>query len=1341
MGNTTRFILALMVVMLLLNFVVSLSMKSTINISTDQLALLALKSHVNSDLLTTNWSTSISVCDWIGVTCGSRHQRVTALNLFGMNLSGTMPPHLGNLTFLAKLRIGNNSFHGSLPTELANLRRLKSINLMNNNFNGEIPSWFCSFAKLQNLSLNGNNFMGVIPSCLCSLSKLELLSLYRNNLQGQIPGAIGNISNLRWLYLGYNQLTGFIPSSIFSISSLIHFVINNNQLVGSIPSIQLNISSMEIIDLTSNNFTGHIPPNMFDYLPKLKGLYLSRNQLFGRIPVNLFKCHELEELSLSHNYLEGIVSGEIGNLTLLKILYLGYNDLKGKIPPQISNLLSLEILSLSYCHLVGAIPSIIGNLTTMKFLDFSYNNLTGQIPLQFGNLAKLEDLYLGSNSLSGIIPPSIFNSSTVRLIELELNRLSGYLPLTIGLWLPKLEILELGGNELSGSIPVSISNASRLTVLGFEMNSFSGYIPNDLGNLRDLQILNLELNNLACTPSSSELSFLTSLANCKHLRFLEFDTNPLISGKLPVSIGNLTVQEFVASGCNIKGSIPGEIGNLSNLINLDLDNNEFIGSIPTTIGRLRNLQSLSLQGNKLEGSLPTELCHLKSLGFLYFTGNKLAGPIPACLGDLVSLRYLFLGSNKFANSIPSTLTRLIDILQINLSSNYLTGSLPIDIRKWKVITSIDFSQNQLSGEISRNIGDLEDLTYLSLSGNSLQGSIPESFGGLIGLQVLDLSRNNFSGIIPKSLEKLSYLTYFNVSFNRLQGEIPDKGPFANYSIQSFMGNKALCATPRLRLSLPPCKANSFGKHSRKAIQLVEYILVPIGSTMLVLALVLIFLRRRKRNADLPTDQENLQNLAEWRRVSYQELYQATDGFSDIKLLGVGSFGSVYQGTLSDGLSIAAKVFKLELEGAFKSFDIECEVLRNIRHRNLIKIISSCSNTDFKALVLEFMPSGSLEKWLYSHNHFLDILHRLNIMIDVASALEYLHHGYATPVIHCDLKPSNVLLDEDMVAHLGDFGIAKLLGEEDSTIHTMTLATIGYMAPEYGLEGIVSTKGDVYSFGILLMETFTRKKPTDEIFSGEMSIKYWVKEALPSALTEVVDSNLLNNGERGYSATRDCALSILQLACECSEDVSEKRIDMKEVVAKLKTTEIKFLMNRKALISFGEQSFPTLLEIKNRVPHNSEKPIINILILSTKYSLALGPAKGFSPWKIYTQKPFKISQNASSPKHFGAEAPGNEPFTQILISDVNLIFLAVLNLSQNNLVRPIPRGNQVDTFTNESYIGNAWLCGFPLSKKCGNGEVTESPPSISDEDDDYARVLNLKFVMMGYGCGLVFGLRI
>ncbi|XP_039025762.1 receptor kinase-like protein Xa21 [Hibiscus syriacus] len=292
---------------------------------------------------------------------------------------------------------------------------------------------------------------------------------------------------------------------------------------------------------------------------------------------------------------------------------------------------------------------------------------------------------------------------------------------------------------------------------------------------------------------------------------------------------------------------------------------------------------------------------------------------------------------------------------------------------------------------------------------------------------------------------------------------------------------------------------------------------------------------------------------------HTKLHQATDGFGDSRLLGSGSYASVYQGTLLDGMTFAVKVFKLELKGAFKSFDVECEVLRNIRHRNLTKIISTCSNNhDFRALVLEFMPNGSLDKWLYSNNHFLDILQKLNILIDVASAVEYLHHGHTTPVVHCDIKPSNVLLDEDMVASLSDFGIAKLLCIEDSMIQTRTLATFGYMAPEYGSEGIVSIKGDVYSFGILMMETILGKKPTDEMFIGEMSLKNLAEESIACMLDKVGDTNFLSTAEKKHLVANHCALSILQVALECSGEMPDERLDMKEVVSKLEKIKVNLL---------------------------------------------------------------------------------------------------------------------------------------------------------------------------------------
>ncbi|PHT89796.1 hypothetical protein T459_04909 [Capsicum annuum] len=279
MGRSCNLLLPLAVFILLIHFHTSLS--TVTNISTDEASLLSFKSHSISfgpnNILATNWSSSSPVCSWIGVTCSSRHHRVVALDISSMQLHGTIPPHLGNLSFLVSLNIKNNTFHGDLPEELAHLHRLKLIDVTNNNFTGAIPSFLGLLPNLRIMILSNNQFSGKIPSALSNLTKLEVLRVQRNFLHGEIPRELGDLRYTAFIDMQGNQLTGSVPTSIF------------------------NITTMQIIALTTNNLTGKLPMTICDHLPNLKVLDISNNYLDGIIPPTLEKCRKLQTSSLFRN--------------------------------------------------------------------------------------------------------------------------------------------------------------------------------------------------------------------------------------------------------------------------------------------------------------------------------------------------------------------------------------------------------------------------------------------------------------------------------------------------------------------------------------------------------------------------------------------------------------------------------------------------------------------------------------------------------------------------------------------------------------------------------------------------------------------------------------------------------------------------------------------------------------------------------------------------------------------------------------------------------------------------------------------------------------------------------
>jgi hypothetical protein len=383
-----------------------------------------------------------------------------------------------------------------------------------------------------------------------------------------------------------------------------------------------------------------------------------------------------------------------------------------------------------------------------------------------------------------------------------------------------------------------------------------------------------------------------------------------------------------------------------------------------------------------------------------------------------------------------------------LSKNSFSGSLLKEVGMLTKIDKLDVSDNHLSGSIPDTMGECISLEYFSLQGNFFRGIIPSSLVSLRGLRYLDRSRNQFSGSIPSVLQNITLLEYLNVSFNMLDGEVPKEGVFGNTSALVVAGNNKLCGGIS-HLHLPPCPVEHMKlatHHNYRLIAVIVSVVVFLLTVLLIISICLMRKRNKKPSSNSPT-------IDQLTMVSYQDLYQATDGFSSRNMIGLGGFGSVYKGNLMpEDKTIAVKVLDLDKKGAHKSFIAKCNALKNIRHRNLVKILTYCSSIDykgqeFKALVFEYMENGSLEQWLHpreengEHPRRFDLNQRLNIIIDVASALHYLHHECEQLILHCDLKPSNVLIDEDIVAHVNDFGIARLISAIVGTSHTNT-STIG-----------------------------------------------------------------------------------------------------------------------------------------------------------------------------------------------------------------------------------------------------------------------------------------------------------
>ena len=573
---------------------------------------------------TLNWSGSTAIGSWDGVTLDGSPLRVTNLVLSDSQLTGTIPPELGNLNNLERLSLTRNQLTGDIPPELSLLTNLQLLALGGNQLSGEVPSSLGNITNLEELYLWGNQLTGPIPVGLGTLNNLRELSLGENQLTGMIPAELGSLANLQGLYLSDNQLSGEIPSELGSLANLLELRLNINQLTGTIPAELGSLANLQFLSLYGNQLSGEIPAELGS-LANLEELWLYVNQLSGEIPAELGSLANLTRLALSQNQLSGEIPSSLGSLTNLQGLYLSDNQLSGEIPSELGSLTDLLELRLNINQLTGTIPAELGSLANLQFLALSQNQLSGEIPSELGSLANLlHGLLLNSNQLSGEIPAELGSLANLRYLDLNSNQLSGEIPAELGSLANLLHGLLLNSNQLSGEIPSSLGSLTDLLELRLNINQLTGTIPAELGSLANLQFLSLYGNQLS-------------------------------------------------------GEIPAELGNLANLHGLFLSDNQLTGPIPSELGSLTNLRELSLNDNQLTGMIPAELGSLANLHGLFLSDNQLTGPIPSELGSLTNLRELSLNDNQLTGMIPAELGSLANLEELFLSGNQLTGCIPVGI--------------------------------------------------------------------------------------------------------------------------------------------------------------------------------------------------------------------------------------------------------------------------------------------------------------------------------------------------------------------------------------------------------------------------------------------------------------------------------------------------------------------------------------------------------------------------------------------------------------------------------------------------------------------------------------
>ncbi|KAF3785578.1 Receptor protein kinase [Nymphaea thermarum] len=796
---------------------------------------------------------------------------------------------------------------------------------------------------------------------------------------------------------------------------------------------------------------------------------------------------------------------------------------------------------------------------------------------------RVTGLRLGGLSLGGTLPASLRNLTSLQTLELQNNNLAGPLPSLAGLG--SLSVAILHDNSFTSFPPDFFSGLASLQAVYLDHNPFAPWdIPLSLADATAL--VNFSANDAGVRGSipsfvgtfSSILSFNLAYNN--------------LTGGLPSSLSGTSLQVFWLNnqkGPKLSGGID-VLANMTDLVQVWLHSNAFTGPLPD-LAALTSITDLNLRDNRFTGPVPPSLVSIPTLKNISLTNNLLQGRIPdfhAGVGvdnDPKLNRYCL----PTPGNCDERVTVLLSIAGAMAYPAYLADSWQgndpcggwagITCNPKGNITVINFQDKGFSGTISPDFGKIPSLQRLMLSNNNLTGSIPQEIADLPALTYLDVSNNSLSGKVPLFKQNVQLLMGGNPQLGKDDGSQSGSGSSgsggsglggasgggsagkrSSASVGVIVGSvvAGVCALGLLGLLAFMAykrKQKGFGRvqspnavvihprHSGSDPELLKITVAGASSANVVLN------GAQSQEAAGPNDIQLVEagNMV----ISIQVLRNVTNNFSEENILGRGGFGTVYKGELHDGTKIAVKRMESGVIGSkgLDEFTSEISVLTKVRHRHLVALLGYCVDGNEKLLVYEYMPQGPLSRHLFNWKEEgskpLDWKKRLSIALDVARGVEYLHSLAHQSFIHRDLKPSNILLGDDMRAKVADFGLVRLAPEGKYSVETRLAGTFGYLAPEYAVTGRVTTKADVFSFGVILMELVSGRRALDETQPEEsMHLVTWFRRMHlnKDAFRNAIDSSIEQNEE-----TLSSILIVAELACHCCAREPYQRPDMSHAV--------------------------------------------------------------------------------------------------------------------------------------------------------------------------------------------------